>query len=1147
MTRAPGFSIYNQDRLDDIDFVANFVARNKQAETLLNGLRNIAEGGPVEHQILIGARGMGKTSLLRRLAIGITGDPDLNAAYIPLRFREEQYNIISLDVFWRNCGESLAEYCEQQGNQALADQLDLAIETPEWRDDAKARDAFLAACHEAGGRPILLLDNLDLILAGIKREGSWSLRNALQKSDGPIVIGAATQLLSEGADRDAPFYEFFNPHILEPLSESELLACLNALATKRGIPGARVKVILAKEPARVRALYVLTGGNPRILTLIYGLLEQADSETIFADLETLLDQVTPFYKARVEEYQTPLQRAVIDGIALNWDPITSGVLSQQTGVEATTLSPQLIRLKRDGLVEEVETSGTRAGYQLSERFLNIWYLMRHGTRKTKQRLRWFTLFLTKLFSAEDIQRMAGDARSGKSSSHPFYREALYEAYDLLNVSCMDSSDTDDLNHQFGSPTLAPSSSSGESIDIGNSTATKRLKMIEVKNGRLLKASKYSDVLKLEAVAFEPSLSDPVHQNLVARLKNGRGIALNHLNRPEEAILVFDEVLEHVSGSAILNLQEREVAALVNKAEALFKLGRWQDAVAVYEDIVARFSMSDSPSVLTMLIGALFEKGRKLRKLKKTREAIAAFDQVVEHSGTNDKGPTREIVALALVNKALMLSDLNHPRDVIAVCDEIVSRFAASGASFLQVRVAWAFNQKGRALRKLRGLREAVASFDQVLERFGAKSGLALNEEVAWALVNRVSTLIDLDLREDAIANCREIVSRFGASDVLPLQSRVAWALNEEGRQLQRLGRHEVAIPAFDQVLQRFGTSEGESLRIEISIALINKALSLVDLNRTGEATTVFDDVVSRFEASDVPFLQGQVAWALTEKGRGFKRLKRPEEAIAIFDQVLDRFGESDALEPSRAVAAAVVDRASCLVDIGEVDEALCSLRAEARKERSAKGIKSAAHKRRMALLEFSIGWILFCYLYDIPGAAAAFSEAAALEKEFGKDSVPASANLCWVLLASSDLAAAKEVFARLDEFTGVGRRLWDAGFEIVADNLEASLAHLDAVLHVGLEDEGFEYFEALLWYLRIAAERGYGERVIAWFVATGNADRYAPVYGALVAHVRGARLLLDLNPEVRGVARPLYSRLSAGAGLQEAEGEGRKRKYRSKR
>jgi len=103
------------------------------------------------------------------------------------------------------------------------------------------------------------------------------------------------------------------------------------LATKRGIPGARVKVILAKEPARVRALYVLTGGNPRILTLIYGLLEQADSETIFADLETLLDQVTPFYKARVEEYQTPLQRAVIDGIALNWDPITSGVLSQQTG------------------------------------------------------------------------------------------------------------------------------------------------------------------------------------------------------------------------------------------------------------------------------------------------------------------------------------------------------------------------------------------------------------------------------------------------------------------------------------------------------------------------------------------------------------------------------------------------------------------------------------------------------------------------------------------------------------------------------------------------------------------------------------------------------------------------------------------------
>ena len=43
-----------------------------------------------------------------------------------------------------------------------------------------------------------------------------------------------------------------------------------------------------------------------------------------ADLEVLLDQVTPYYKARIEEYSTQQQRAVIDAIALHWDPIASG-------------------------------------------------------------------------------------------------------------------------------------------------------------------------------------------------------------------------------------------------------------------------------------------------------------------------------------------------------------------------------------------------------------------------------------------------------------------------------------------------------------------------------------------------------------------------------------------------------------------------------------------------------------------------------------------------------------------------------------------------------------------------------------------------------------------------------------------------------
>jgi len=1127
MTRSPGISLYNQDRFDDADFVANFVARNRQVDALLNGLRNIVEGGPTEHEILVGTRGMGKTSLLRRLAIGIQDDPDLKAAFIPLRFREEQYNIISLDAFWRNCGESLAEYCEQQGNQDLADKLDIAIETPAWRDDVKAQNAFLAACKEAGGRAILLLDNLDLILAGLKPDGCWILRNALQKDNGPIVIGAATQLLAQGADREAPFYEFFNPHILEPLTERELLACLNALATRRGTAGTPVKAILAREPERVRALYVLTGGNPRILGLVYGLLEQADSATIFADLEALLDQVTPFYKARIEEYQTPLQRAVIDGIALNWDPITSGSLSRQTGIENTTLSPQLIRLKKDGLIEEVETSGTRSGYQLSERFLNIWYLMRHGTRKTKQRLRWFTLFLTKLFSAEELQRMAGDARSSNATSHPFYREALYEACDLLMLH-----NTASLNikipvkgigisnnkHQFDAASRADSASVQSESQLE----------IDLKNVLdLLGMGKFVDVLENSQKIISERLGNDstlMTQNLVARLKNCQGIALNGLDRFEEAITIFNEVLERVANSRSRDFQERETAASINKASSLAGLSRHEEALIVYDQIVVRFEASNEPFFQGRVAWALNEKGRLLRRLKRPAEAMIAFDQVLKRLSGNRDPEYNEEIASALINKTLSLVELDSLKDAISVCDQIIYYFEDSDSSSLQIKVTWAFNEKGLRLRQLKQAEEAILIFDRNLDRLDKGDTRNFDEGIAVALNGKSLSLSDLGRLPEAIDACDQIISYFEASDKPFLQMKIAWAFNEKGRRLKQLQRPEEAITSFNQVLERFGKSDTPEIIEEVALALVNKSLTLFDLNRSQEAIDVCDQIISRFEASSTPFLQARFAWAINEKGQWLRQLKQPEEAIALFDQILERFGAADIPQINDSIADAAINKSNSLVDLGKITEAVDVLRYRSDIFRRSINFNSLSVRKILSNLEFNKAWTLFSYLNENIESEVAFRDAALFDSEC----IPSKANLCWVLLAKSKLEAAQEVFAELKKFVGAGRRLWEAGFKIVADDLQSSLSYMGTVLQVGLEDEGFEYFEALLWYLRIGADRGYGEELIDWFVATGNADRYAPIYGALVAHVRGERFLLDLNPEVRGIAEPLYARLSPG-------------------
>jgi hypothetical protein len=446
MTAVADSAIYNTTPLDDDTFLGRFVARGDLAAFLLDQLRTTPADAPAEHHLIVGLRGMGKTSLLRRIAIGVTRDEALAARFAPLTFREEQYNVLTLDAFWRNCGESLAEWCERRGLAADAEQLDRCVESAEWRDADTSREAFLAACERLGRRPVLLVDNLDLILDALSEQENWALRRVLQAPGGPALYGAATHVLRQAGDRRSAFYEFFRPHTLEALSQAEVIHCMLALADSRGAAGDPVRAIVAREPERLKTLHALTGGNPRVLALIYRLLETSDGQTVFQDLEALLDQVTPLYKARVEEHQTKLPRAVIDAIALNWNPITARDLAAATATPVTTISSQIARLERDGLIEAVETSGARAGYQLTERLFNIWYLMRHGARRARNRVRWLTEFLLGYYSCRELRslRLESEVAENVARWNPLYIEALTAALERIGIPALEIYDSDIL-------------------------------------------------------------------------------------------------------------------------------------------------------------------------------------------------------------------------------------------------------------------------------------------------------------------------------------------------------------------------------------------------------------------------------------------------------------------------------------------------------------------------------------------------------------------------------------------------------------------------------------------------------------------------------------------------------------------------------
>ena len=407
--------VYNPRIQTDAEVIASFVARRPLFHDLMRELRSEPASGRAQPHLIIGARGMGKTTLLMRLAAELRR-PEFAGRFVPLVFAEEQYSVDRLSKFWLNCLDSLADVWQKRGESQRLAEIDSTVArcAAQGRGLSRDQDSPLATTVfeelvrlTGNERPVLLVDNVQLMFERLTSQQQHALRQVLMRAGGPVLIAAAPHPVLETQDYGAPFYDLFKTHWLAPLSADEMRELLVELARLQGKTELAGRV--AAQPGRLKTLHLLTGGNPRAAVLLFHLYAEGLSSHVYSDLEGVLDLVTPLYKARFEEL-APQMQMVAAALAEAWDPCTARQLADLTSLPITQISPQLQRLAKLGFIESVELAGGDQGWQIAERLFNLWYLMRLASRRQRRGVEFLTRFLEAFFEPGERDQFARSLR-----------------------------------------------------------------------------------------------------------------------------------------------------------------------------------------------------------------------------------------------------------------------------------------------------------------------------------------------------------------------------------------------------------------------------------------------------------------------------------------------------------------------------------------------------------------------------------------------------------------------------------------------------------------------------------------------------------------------------------------------------------------
>jgi tetratricopeptide (TPR) repeat protein len=356
-------SRFSPNRTDPAVREAIFVQRERLAEVWLERLRDSVLTGVKHHLLAVGPRGSGKSHLVALLVDQLRKDPDVRKRVRIAWLPEDE----TTPSFWKFLLRILRALRAEYGDE---------FPPPPRGRLANAADSRRAAIltnyllKKLGGQTLLVVvENLDDVMRGLKDEGQKRWRAFLQESPVAATLATSQQLTEDVSDRDRPFFNFFQIEHLVPLSTDQALLLLQKIAALTEDTDLVAFLQTPTGRGRVRAIRHIAGGNHRVFIVLSEFATRENLDDLVSAFEQLLDELTPYYQERLR-WLPNQQREIVEFLCRQTGTVPVKEIAGELFLTEQAVAAQLKSLKDKGYVT-AQTVGRESRYELAEPLMRL--------------------------------------------------------------------------------------------------------------------------------------------------------------------------------------------------------------------------------------------------------------------------------------------------------------------------------------------------------------------------------------------------------------------------------------------------------------------------------------------------------------------------------------------------------------------------------------------------------------------------------------------------------------------------------------------------------------------------------------------------------------------------------------------------------